>query len=648
MSSHNYLEDLNPKQQEAVLTTEGPVMIVAGAGAGKTKTITYRILHLIHQGVDPRFILAITFTNKAAKEMKERVIDLLNTHNLSTHNNYAPHMSTFHSLGVKTLKEWGNILGIPRHFTIYDKSDSKKLIKKAIESLGMEPKEHLDRIASIISNEKGRGISYKEYNERQSYDFTSEATKKVWGLYESALKKEKGLDFDDLLLLSLTLLRQETRVREYYQNHWKYIHVDEYQDTNKVQDEIIELLAQTHHNICVVGDTDQNIYSWRGAEIKHMLSFEKRYPDTTVVLLEQNYRSTQNILSASNSVIEKNKWRIPKRLFTQNNEGEKISVFEGFNELDEAHFIAQTAQTLIHDGIQSDDIAVLYRANFQSRVLEEAFLAYGVPYQMIGTKFFERKEVKDMLAYIKASLNEDNMTDFVRIVNVPPRGIGKTTVEKIEQGKIEELPPKTQEKISLFKNILKNIKEKLLTSKPSEAIAYIVQVSGMGTLYDTDNEEDTDRLENIKELVTLATRYDDLPPEEAIEQLLTDTSLVSDQDEMSGGSTGVKLMTVHASKGLEFNTVFVTGLEEDLFPHTRIGEKKKEGEDAEEERRLFYVALTRAKKKLYLTYAQMRTIFGNKQINTPSQFIADIPDELFTHERKSMLTSNDSYFKIDF
>ncbi len=645
----DYLKTLNAEQKSAVLATEGPVLIVAGAGAGKTKTITHRILHLMYSGVRPENILAITFTNKAAKEMRERVVNLMKSDSNLTHlRGGVPFMSTFHSLGVQIIKENSEVLKLPRHFTIFDTSDSKKAIKESIISVGLDPKDHLDKVRHIISAEKGRGVDITEYNERGSYDFTSEMTKKVWTKYEETLKKESALDFDDLLLKTLKLLKKYPEVLEKYQNRFKYIHVDEYQDTNKVQNDIVEMLAGKHRNLCVVGDTDQNIYSWRGAEIKNMLHFEKTYSEAQTFFLEQNYRSTKNILAVANLIIEKNDFRIPKKLFTENHEGEKISIFEGRSEVDEAQFIALKSKNLIESGVNPEHIAVLYRANFQSRVLEDAFLAFGVDYQMLGTKFFERKEVKDVVSFIKSALNTDSTTDLMRIINIPPRGIGKTTIQKIIEGKEADLPEKTREKLSEFKKLLERIKDALLTQKTSDAIKFVIKVTGMEDLYSTGQEEDTERLENIMELVSLASLYDDNTPEDGIEKFLTDSSLASDQDSLDGKKTGVKLMTVHSSKGLEFDYVFVTGLESDLFPHRRMGEKKS-GEDNEEERRLFYVAITRAGKKLFLTWAVTRTIFGNREINSPSEFLDDIPEK---YTEKEHYEDDDAprkpLFSIDF
>lgn len=645
----NYLESLNNEQKKAVLETEGPVLIVAGAGAGKTKTMTHRIIHLIANNIPPEKILAITFTNKAAKEMRERVINLLENDPDFLHlRRRVPFMSTFHSLGVQIIKENADLLKLPRHFNIFDKADSKKALKEALVYVGVDPKEHLDKIGHIISKEKGRGTTIKEYMQNGAFDYTSELTKKAWGRYEEMLSKEHALDFDDLLLKTLKLLENYPDVLKKYQDRFLYIHIDEYQDTNKVQNRIVELLAQKNKNLCVVGDTDQNIYSWRGAEIKNMLHFEKTYPETKTFFLEQNYRSTKNILAVANEIIEKNNFRIPKKLFTENHIGEKIGIFEGRNEMDEAHFIAMKSKELIDNGTDADNIAVLYRANFQSRVLEDAFMSFNVPYQMLGTKFFERKEIKDLISFIKTSLNAENLSDLSRIINIPPRGIGKVTLQKIVSGNESELPESTKIKIDNFRKMLLDFKNILKTQKPSDALRHIIKTSGIENMYNTGLEEDTDRLENIMELVTLASNYDDYPPEDGVEKFLTDAALASDQDSLDGKKNGVKLMTVHSSKGLEFEYVFISGLEADLFPHKKMGESRKSGEDSEEERRLFYVAVTRAGKKLFLTHALTRTIFGTSQVNSPSEFIHDIPSKYTEKESYLGQTPKVPLFSIDF
>ena len=628
-----YIDSLNDKQKEAVLYKDGPLLIVAGAGAGKTKTITHRIIHLIHEGVDPSAILAVTFTNKAAKEMKDRVIALLEdkSHGVSEAERNTrsgiPFVSTFHSLGVHIIKENAHLIGLTKHFAIIDESDAISIIKDIMKEHDIDPKQTEPRkIKSIISKAKGDFITLESYRANVKSSMQS-IVALVWGGYEARLKKEKGLDFDDLLLESVLILRKFPEVKNKYQERWKYVHIDEYQDTNEVQYEMTKLLVGKDENICVVGDTDQNIYSWRGANIKNMLHFEKDYPNTKIIMLEQNYRSTGKIIEAANNVIEKNQYRVPKTLFTKNVDGEQITVCEAYDENSEADFVAREIDELLREN-KPEDIAILYRANFQSRVLEEAMLARQIPYQVLGVKFFERKEIKDILSYIKASLNRESLSDIKRIINTPTRGIGKVTLTKIFAGLFAELPAGMQIKINKFYALLEDIHEYIDTHKPSEIIKYIIEKSGLEAELSAGTNEEMERLENMKELVTLSIKYDEM--EDGIEKLLEDASLSSDQDTLipsdKNKKTGVRLMTVHASKGLEFKYVFVTGLEQDLFPHARTGTGTKE--DKEEERRLFYVALTRAEKKLFLSYASLRTIFGMKQVNTPSEFIYDIPAHL--------------------
>ncbi len=624
-----YIDSLNDKQKEAVLYTDGPLLIVAGAGAGKTKTITHRIIHLIHQGVNPSSILAVTFTNKAAKEMRDRVMALLEdkSHGVSTpiHHSSAPFVSTFHSLGVHIIKENAHLLGLTKHFSIIDEGDAISIIKDVMKEHDIDPKQHEPRkIKSIISKAKGDFVTLENYRGEVKSSMQS-IVALVWGGYEARLKKEKGLDFDDLLLESVMILRKFPEIKNKYQERWKYIHIDEYQDTNEVQYEMTKLLVGKEENICVVGDTDQNIYSWRGANIKNMLHFEKDYPNAKIVMLEQNYRSTGKIIAAANSVIEKNQYRVPKTLFTKNVDGEQIIVCEAYDEVAEAQFVAEEIDELLREN-KPEDIAVLYRANFQSRVLEEAMLSRGIPYQVLGVKFFERKEIKDIIAYIKASLNKESLTDIKRIINTPTRGVGKVTLTKLFAGLFAELPAAMQIKINKFYELLEDIHSYIDTHKPSEVIKYIIEKSGLEAELSHGTNEELERLENMKELVTLAIKYDAM--DDGIEKLLEDASLSSDQDSLINKEKtgGVRLMTVHASKGLEFKYVFVTGLEQDLFPHARVGQGTKD--DKEEERRLFYVALTRAEKKLFLTYASLRTIFGMKQVNSPSEFIYDIPTRL--------------------
>ena len=633
----NYLEGLNERQQEAVLQTEGPLLILAGAGAGKTKTVTHRIMHLVGKGIAPQNILAITFTNKAAKEMKERVDTLLvndNDLNRPLSIQERPFMSTFHSLGVHIIKENAYKLGLPRHFAIFDRADSKRAVKEALTEANIDPKQFdPGKILHAISKYKGDLETADTFAEKVGNEYFMRIVADVWKRYETILRKEKALDFDDLLLTTVLLLRNDPEILAHYQTKWHYIHIDEYQDTNKVQYTIAKLLAKKSKNICVVGDIDQMIYSWRGADIQNILNFENDYPEAKVVLLEENYRSTQTILSAANKVIAKNKMRREKNLFTKNTAGERIGVFAGYDEAEEADFIAEKAKELINAGTPARDIAVLYRANFQSRVLEEGFLTHSINYQVLGTRFFERKEVKDVLSYLRAALNPESLADIKRIINVPVRGIGKVTLLKILSNQRESLPIAMREKIDNFYTILAVIRERAGSQKPSDTIKYIIKAIGLEESFKkAGTDEDLERLENIKELATLALKYDDLPPEEGIESLLADAALASDQDSLIKNQDAVKLMTIHASKGLEFDYVFITGLEENLFPHKRMGDDKDV--DTEEERRLFYVALTRAKKKLYLTYAGMRTIFGSKQMNIPSEFMIEMDDELIEAEVK--------------
>jgi len=667
-----HLKELNKEQREAAIHSNGPLLIVAGAGAGKTKTITHRIVNLIKKGISPERILAVTFTNKAAKEMRERII--LEIEKNAKGQDKIPFVSTFHSLGVYIIKENARLFGLTKHFTILDEGDATSLIKEVLKELGIDPKQYdPKKIKNVISREKGKFVHLPEYIERENNKMNPllKIVAQVWDLYEKKKAKENALDFDDLLLKATKLLKDNLEIRKKYQEKWEYIHIDEYQDTNEVQYLMSRMLAENNKNICVVGDADQNIYSWRGANLKNILSFEKDYPDAKVILLEENYRSTKNILTVANEIIKKNKYRPEKNLFTKNKSGEKISIYEALNENDEADFvatkileIADSGADLPRRGVSQADgprgsaprargdsdpalaisaplsqIAILYRANFQSRALEEAMLRYNIPYQVLGVKFFERKEIKDTLAYLRAALNRNSLSDIKRIINFPARGIGKVTLVKIFAGEEENLPIKMKIKIDNFYKILEEIKEKIGKEKTSEVIKFVVKKTGIETELSSGAEEDMERLENIKELATLALKYDNLENGLGIEKLLEDASLASDQDslliteEKKEKINAVKLMTVHASKGLEFKYVFITGLEDGLFPHQRHNEG--EGFDSEEERRLFYVAITRAKEKLFLSFANFRTIFGSRTINAPSEFIADIPRTLLEKEEEN-------------
>ena len=653
MTTHT---QLNTQQQVAVTHQHGPLMILAGAGAGKTRVITHRIAELIKKGVAPDAILAVTFTNKAAKEMKERIIDIIDNDpdinrpvsarlpaQAGGTGMPTPFVATFHSLGVYILREHARELGLKRHFTIFDRADSMRAVKNAIKHIGLDPKQFESRtILSAISRHKADGVTAITFQSEVG-DTWNHTLGRIWEQYEAQLKKEGALDFDDLLLKTYLLLRDNDAARAHYQKRWQYLHVDEYQDTNQVQFAISQLLAGTDANICVVGDIDQNIYSWRGAHLANLLSFEDEFPGTTLVLLEENYRSTQTILAAANSVIEKNVKRKDKTLYTKNDEGERIGLYSAYGEDDEARFIVEKAEELIASGVAPREIAVLYRANFQSRALEQAFMYRGVPYQVLGTRFFDRKEVKDVLSYIRAALNPTSQGDIARIVSTPPRGIGKLTLAKMLEGKEAELNTASRTKVESFKGLLKRIADVALTKQPSETIRFAVAESGLEAKLKGGSAEDVERLENIKELATLASKYDFYPPEEGIERLLEDAALATDQDSLEKKHNAVKLMTIHASKGLEFDYVFIAGLEEGLFPHERMDETA----DNEEERRLFYVALTRARKKVFLTHAVIRTIFGSQSMQTVSSFIADVGDEYIEQEGVAELPHNRGVDLID-
>ncbi len=992
----DHLEGLNDAQRNAVVTTEGPLLVLAGAGSGKTRVITHRIINLILQGVPPERILAVTFTNKAAKEMRERVMDLIHKHGEGERatESGVPLVTTFHALGVRMLREHHEVFGLRKQFVIYDRSDSTSAIKKAMERAGQDPKQFEPRkILSMISRAKGDAVSQTDFK-AEARTYPERVTADVWVHYDAILKEDHALDFDDLLAKTLSMLKSHPPILEEYRKRFTYVHIDEYQDTNRVQYEIARLIVGDRANLCVVGDIDQclmagtevtmadktkrpiekikkgdsvlscygsgdfrpalvvrarafvskdelvrietvsgkvltstkdhihfagyvlgitpqtyitylmwkggvgwrlgttqiytkgqkksvvgliqrsnhehadatwvvsthhsiqearvheyilsltyqiptipfiprrglsthgyvhdenalkqifssvdteksarkllsdyylslsfphhrpqssksvrkninvtlcgdrrgktpmhrismvgsdsetkkllishgfsvrlakknsmgwrfetahasfahiqtlvtqlqsiiphahvimsarfgiqdenaiqknslpftpassvkagmalfgdggtyeivkevsllsaqsrvydidveythnyiangivthnSIYSWRGADIKNILQFERHFPNAKIIMLEENYRSTQTIITASNDVIEKNVNRPLKKVFTKNHEGELISLYAAMGGQEEAEYVALTAKDLIKNGVFPSEIAILFRTNFQSRALEEAFINYDVPYQMLGTKFFERREVKDVLSFLRFALNPDSNADLVRVINTPPRGIGKVTLLKIVEGKRAELPGKTGEKVDAFYRMIDDIATYAKEHPVHETLAFIMKHTGMEAEYKTGGEEGLERLENIRELVTLGTKYQEYGPEEAIEHLLEDSALGSDQDEMKEKEEfdAVRLMTVHSSKGLEFPYIFITGLEEGLFPHERLGD---EGIDEEEERRLFYVALTRAKKKVFLSYAHIRTIFGTQRVNAPSSFLRDIRSEL--------------------
>lgn len=625
----NYLDTLNPQQRYAVTyPLDTPVLVVAGAGTGKTKTLTSRIAYLIKEhGVTPSRILAVTFTNKAAKEMWEGIEQTVGTDLLE---GFAPIGKTFHSLGVQILREQHEKISVNKYFKILDTDDKKSLIKQAMVYHDIDPKIwEPQKISSVISRAKGDGQRVETFQENKNP--LTGIVKLVWQQYEVLKKNEQAFDFDDLLSETYFLLKNNTEVLESYQKRWQYILIDEYQDTNTIQYNIITLLVGDSKNLFVVGDGDQNIYSWRGADMKNILNFERDFEGAETIILETNYRSTKNILAGAHAIISKNTERIEKTLVTDNEHGGKIIYYEGFSAHQEATWVANQTSRYIDEGTHPEHIAVLFRTNFQSRLLEEAFLHRMIPYQVVGTKFFARKEIKDIMAYLRAAFNPSSLSDIKRIINEPKRGIGKVSIAKIFAGERDTLSPKTRSIYESFIHMLGTIKEYSLHHTPSETIKYIIEESGFKRILGEGTHDDVERLENMQELVTYAKKYDTV--ENPYEQFLEEVALLSDQDSL-GSSTHdartVKLMTIHAAKGLEFRYVFVTGLEQGLFPGERNDSNNKH--EYEEERRLCYVAFTRAKEVLHVSYAKMRTIYGQQRINEPSEFLHDLPDDIIEYE----------------
>lgn len=652
--------ELNEKQLEAVQSKDGPLLILAGAGAGKTKTITERVINIIKSGVEPENILCVTFTNKASKEMLERIAKRMREENLVEkydleksaflRNKKLPTVKTFHSLGLSILKEFGRNLGFHKNMMVLDSSDTNQMIKGIIVSIGLDPKVHDPaKIKNTISREKSNWQNVEDFSKKVA-SYHMEIVEKVWQLYEKELKKQGATDFDDLIIKSVEIIKSNNSIKELLQKRWKYVHVDEYQDTNSSQYELVkEIVNKDTNNICVVGDIDQNIYSWRGANLKNILHFEKDFEGAKVILLEENYRSTQNILELANISIQKNKARFPKNLFTNKAGDEKIEICPCFDEKSEAEFISHKIKDLKNQGVEMKDIAILFRTNFQSRILEEFMIKNNVPYNLLGTKFFDRKEIKDVLSYLRASQNRDNLADLKRVFETPKKGIGKTTIAKIFANDEKSLPASALLKIQNVYSFLDKIDENLKdeNKKLSEILQMIIIDSGIEEEFLNGGSEEKERLENVRELVSITKKFDSISSEEALTIFLEETSLRSDQDDDDKEKEGIRLMTIHASKGLEFEYVFIVGLEQDLFPHIDLGNKKKSLEESEEERRLFYVAVTRAKKKLFLCYAELRTIYGDKKINLPSEFLEDV-NELKDHQVECKETYYSNAIENDF
>jgi DNA helicase-2/ATP-dependent DNA helicase PcrA len=630
----SYLDGLNDAQREAVTATEGPVSVLAGAGSGKTRVLTTRIYHLVRQGVAPETILAVTFTNKAAREMRARVQALLGDPSTdSEHRSPTPFIATFHGLGRELLEQYGAAVGVPRYFSVYDRDDSEKAIAAALKSLDVSAKELSPRaVLGRISRAKGEGMRASVFRERYGRtSFGGRVVAEAWQKYEETLTGEKALDFDDLIALPARLLEEHADVRAAAQARWRYVHIDEYQDTNELQGRIANLLAAEHRHLFVVGDIDQTIYTWRGATIDNLLEFDTTYPDARTIVLERNYRSTKTIVAAANGVIEKNVKRKEKRAVSERATGEPITLHVAQHAEDEARWIATAIRARMEEGVAPEEIAVLFRTNFQSRALEEGLLRAGVPYKLLGTKFFARKEVKDMLAWMRLALDPSREADKMRAAASPPRGLGKVTLGRLAAGQREELRAADRAKVEAFERVVAALAEAAETDTASAFVKRVAEESGMRrALVDEGSADDRERFENIEELATVAARQDHLPGREGIAAFLAEAALASDQDELDQGKkSGVTLMTVHAAKGLEFDTVFIAGMEEGLFPHQGLGDRDR---DEEEERRLFYVAMTRAKTRLVLTFARLRTIYGSTSATIPSSFLADIDPALMRYD----------------
>ncbi|MGE6755890.1 DNA helicase PcrA [Rossellomorea sp. NPDC071047] len=648
------LNGMNPEQAEAVKATEGPLLIMAGAGSGKTRVLTHRIAYLmVEKGVNPYNILAITFTNKAAREMKDRIHNILGG---ASENIW---ISTFHSMCVRILRRDIDRIGMNRNFTILDSTDQQSVIKAILKEKNIDPKKFDPRsLLGSISSAKNELTTPEELS-KQVGGYYDQVVSDVYTEYQKRLRKNQALDFDDLIMTTIQLFQRVPEVLEFYQRKFQYIHVDEYQDTNRAQYMLVKLLASRFQNLCVVGDSDQSIYRWRGADIANILSFEKDYPRATVILLEQNYRSTKRILQAANEVIQKNSNRKPKNLWTENHDGEKISYFRADTEQTEAQFVTGKIKEMMESGKKKySDFAILYRTNAQSRVMEEVLLKSNIEYSIVGgIKFYDRKEIKDILAYLRLISNPDDDISLMRVINVPKRGVGATSIDKIaryaqdhdismfsalEEADFIGLSPKITKAVIEFKEMVKGYTGMQEYLSVTELVEEILEKSGYIDMLKAEKSiESQSRLENLDEFLSVTKSFEQSNDDKSLVAFLTDLALVADIDKLDEDDQpkdSVILMTLHAAKGLEFPVVFLMGMEEGVFPHSR---SLMEEVEMEEERRLAYVGITRAEEQLYLTNAQMRTLFGQTKMNPVSRFIQEIPADLLDDvmaEKKSAFT----------
>ncbi|MEF2968161.1 DNA helicase PcrA [Paenibacillus sp. M1] len=636
---------LNPEQRKAVETTEGPLLIMAGAGSGKTRVLTHRIAYLIAtRKAPPWAILAITFTNKAAREMQDRVSRLV-----GGSEGRDIWVSTFHSMCVRILRRDIERIGFTSNFSILDSGDQLSVIRNCMKELNIDTKKFEPKaVQSMISTAKNELVTPKQYEQKVG-DYFEGIVAKVYDLYQRKLRNNNSLDFDDLIMKTIELFNNEPQVLDFYQKKFSYIHVDEYQDTNRAQYMLCRMLADKHHRICVVGDSDQSIYRWRGADISNILNFEKDYPEATTIMLEQNYRSTSTILNAANGVIGRNTGRKPKNLWTDKGDGDKIQVYRADSEHDEGYFITSEISQHVKNGRAYRDHAILYRTNAQSRVIEEILIKSDIPYQIVGgIKFYDRKEIKDLLGYLRLLSNPDDDISLTRIINVPKRGIGDTTVGKLADAAAERgtsiykvlqtvddlgFAGRTRNALVEFYDMIAALHQMVeflsvteLTEKLLEMTQYRLELQNENTL------ESRARLENIDEFLSVTMEFENNNEDKSLVSFLTDLALIADIDSMNDNGDAEKanddavvLMTMHSAKGLEFPVVFIIGMEEGVFPHSRAF---LDNEELEEERRLAYVGITRAEEKLYLSCAQMRTLFGRTTANAPSRFLDEIPEDL--------------------
>ena len=658
---HPLLNGMNDRQAEAVQTTEGPLLIMAGAGSGKTRVLTHRIAYLIDEKmVNPWNILAITFTNKAAREMRERAEKL----KMEAQDCL---IATFHSMCVRILRREADHIGYNRNFTIVDPGEQRTLMKRILKNLNLDPKKWNERaILGTISNAKNDLIDEVAYA-NMAGDMYTEIVAKCYTAYQKELRQSEAMDFDDLIMLTLRLFDQNPDVLTYYQQRYQYIHVDEYQDTNHAQYQLVKLLASRFKNICVVGDADQSIYGWRGADMQNILDFEKDYPEAKVVLLEENYRSTKTILQAANEVIRNNRNRRPKNLWTQNEDGEEIVYYRANDEQDEALFVARTINQLSREGHSHKDFAVLYRTNAQSRTVEEALLKANIPYTMVGgTKFYSRKEIRDVISYLNLIANPSDNISYERVVNEPKRGVGPGTVDKIRNFAASQeislleasanimLSPvkgKAAQAVYEFANLILDLRERLDDYSVTELVELVLKKTGYSAaLAAQATLESQARIENIEEFLSVTKNFDENPDNPADEtgldklsRFLNDLALIADTDNGDQESSEVTLMTLHAAEGLEFPVVFLVGMEENVFPLSRASEDEDE---LEEERRLAYVGITRAEKILYLTNADSRLLYGRTNYNQPTRFLREISSDLLNYQ--GLARPANSSFKVSY